>query len=72
VRDLGKDLAVEARSGGDGIIEAIRWRGVGFVLGVQWHPEFHVPQDTRLLPREPLIEAFLRAAAVRKEEAHTA
>ena len=72
VRDLGKDLAVEARSGGDGIIEAIRWRGAGFVLGVQWHPEFHVPQDTRLLPREPLIEAFLRAAAVCKEEAHTA
>jgi len=71
VRDLGKDLAVEARSAGDGIIEAIRWRGAGFVLGVQWHPEFHAPQNAHVLPREPLIEAFLRAVTVRKEEAHT-
>lgn len=65
VRDLGKDLAVEARSADDGIIEAIRWRGAGFVLGVQWHPEFHAPDDPRLLPREPLLNAFLQAAAER-------
>jgi gamma-glutamyl-gamma-aminobutyrate hydrolase PuuD len=67
VRDLGKDLAVEARAVPDGIVEAIRWRGDGFVLGVQWHPEFHAPLDARLLPREPLIEAFLSAVAARKE-----
>lgn len=68
VCNLGKDLAVEARSTTDGIIEAIRWRGTGFVLGVQWHPEFHAPLDARLLPREPLIDAFLKAAAVRAAE----
>lgn len=68
VRDLGKDLAVEARAEPDGIIEAIRWRGAGFVLGVQWHPEFHPPLDTRLLPREPLMEAFLVAAKERAAE----
>lgn len=68
VCDLGKDLAVEARSTSDGIIEAIRWRGAGFVLGVQWHPEFHAPLDARLLPREPLIDAFLKAAAMRAAE----
>lgn len=67
VRELGKDLAIEARSVPDGIVEAIRWRGDGFVFGVQWHPEFHSPLDNRLLPREPLIEAFLSAAAARKE-----
>ncbi|OHC73092.1 MAG: hypothetical protein A3H93_01155 [Rhodocyclales bacterium RIFCSPLOWO2_02_FULL_63_24] len=67
VRELGKDLAVEARAVPDGIVEAIRWRGDGFVLGVQWHPEFHPPTDTRLLPREPLLEAFLSAVAARKE-----
>lgn len=67
VRELGKDLAIEARSVPDGIVEAIRWRGDGFVFGVQWHPEFHLPLDTRLLPREPLIEAFLSAVAARKE-----
>lgn len=69
VCSLGKDLAVEARSAGDGIIEAIRWRGAGFVLGVQWHPEFHAPLDARLLPREPLIDAFLKAVAMRAAEA---
>jgi putative glutamine amidotransferase len=68
VCNLGKDLAVEARATTDGIIEAIRWRGAGFVLGVQWHPEFHAPLDSRLLPREPLIDAFLKAAAVRAAE----
>jgi len=68
VCNLGKDLAVEARSVPDGIVEAIRWRGDGFVLGVQWHPEFHAPLDARLLPREPLIDAFLKAAAIRAEE----
>lgn len=67
VRELGKDLAIEARAVPDGIVEAIRWRGDGFVLGVQWHPEFHPPTDTRLLPRGPLIEAFLGAVAGRKE-----
>jgi putative glutamine amidotransferase len=68
VRDLGKDLTIEARSVGDGLIEAIRWRGKGFVLGVQWHPEFHSQQDSRLLPREPLLEDFLKAAAARAGE----
>jgi gamma-glutamyl-gamma-aminobutyrate hydrolase PuuD len=65
IRDLGKDLAVEARSLPDGLIEAIRWRGDGFVLGVQWHPEFHAPAAAGLLSREPLIRAFLDAAAAR-------
>jgi len=63
VRQLGKDLAIEATSVPDGVVEAIRWKGEGFVLGVQWHPEFHTADHSGLLPREPLIESFLQAAA---------
>ena len=41
IRDLGRDLNIEAVSAGDGIIEGIRHRRSPFVVGVQWHPEFH-------------------------------
>jgi putative glutamine amidotransferase len=39
VKDLGRDLVIEARAP-DGLPEAIRWRGPGYVFGMQWHPEF--------------------------------
>jgi putative glutamine amidotransferase len=41
INKLGKDLVVEARATGDGIVEAIRWTGAGYMFGCQWHPEFH-------------------------------
>lgn len=41
VKTLGRDLNIEAVSSGDGIIEAVRYRKAPFVVGVQWHPEFH-------------------------------
>lgn len=63
---IGKDLDVEAWSVPDRVVEAIRWRGPGFVLGVQWHPEFH-PEAGALLPREPLIDEFLLHARARAE-----
>lgn len=62
VRTLGKGLSAEALSVPDGIIEAIRWNGPGYVLGVQWHPEFHDPSDPQLLDGEPLLREFLDAA----------
>lgn len=65
IDQLGKDLKIEAWSIPDRVIEAIRWRGEGFVLGVQWHPEFHAPGDTELLAREPLLNAFLATARER-------
>lgn len=65
INQLGKDLKIEAWSIPDRVIEAIRWRGAGFVLGVQWHPEFHAPDAPGLLPREPLLNAFLAAARER-------
>lgn len=58
---LGADLAVEARSTEDGLVEAIRARGSGFVAGVQWHPEFHAVNPL-LLSGDPLMAAFLQAA----------
>ncbi|XHS77828.1 gamma-glutamyl-gamma-aminobutyrate hydrolase family protein [Burkholderiaceae bacterium UC74_6] len=60
---LGSDLQVEATSEEDGIVEAIRSRGSGFVAGVQWHPEFHGVNQPELLDPMPLIDDFLRAAA---------
>ena len=64
VERLGSGLSVEAYAD-DGVIEAIRGTGEGFVLGVQWHPEFHDGSDPRLLPADPLMQAFLDAAAER-------
>lgn len=58
---LGADLRIEARSTEDGIVEAIRSTGSGFVAGVQWHPEFH-SVNPGLLSGEPLMEGFLAAA----------
>jgi putative glutamine amidotransferase len=58
---LGGDLGVEARSAGDGVVEAIRASGSTPVFGVQWHPEFHLNRPDRLNP-EPLMEDFLDSA----------
>lgn len=65
---LGDGLVVEARCPADGVVEAIRRSGPGFVLGVQWHPEFHLtPEDQRLglLDSGPMMQAFLDAARQR-------
>lgn len=61
IKRLGDGLVAEAWSD-DGIIEAIRATGVGFLAGVQWHPEFHDGRDPSLLPADPLLHAFLDAA----------
>jgi putative glutamine amidotransferase len=66
VRRLGEGLVVEAMSEPDGIVEAIRWEGHSFVVGVQWHPEFMDPKDPGLLDTKPLLRAFLAACEHRK------
>jgi len=68
VRQLGTDLVVEATST-DGVIECIRHTKSSFLLGVQWHPEFHDSRFPMLLPTEPLMNAFLDAAA-RRQRTH--
>ncbi len=62
VKDLGRDLKVEARSTEDGLVEAIRYQGGQYLVGVQWHPEFLDHLDAELLDGSPLIEEFLEAA----------
>jgi gamma-glutamyl-gamma-aminobutyrate hydrolase PuuD len=62
VRDLGRDLNVEAVSGGDNIVEAIRYRKAPFVMGLQWHPEFHRAGTPGLLDCTPILDSFLRTA----------
>ncbi|MCV0440616.1 MAG: gamma-glutamyl-gamma-aminobutyrate hydrolase family protein [Hydrogenophaga sp.] len=67
---LGAGLVVEARSPRDGIIEAIRHDGPGYVLGVQWHPEFHLSpgEETEgLLDSGPMMMDFLRSAHARAD-----
>jgi gamma-glutamyl-gamma-aminobutyrate hydrolase PuuD len=46
----------------DGVIECFRGEDAGFIVGVQWHPEFHDERFPDLLPTAPLLDAFLDAA----------
>ncbi len=62
VKSLGRDLNIEAVSAGDGLIEAVRYRRAPFVVGVQWHPEFHRAGGAELLDCTPILDTFLRAA----------
>jgi putative glutamine amidotransferase len=67
LKDLGEGLVPEAVSEPDGIVEAIRWEGHSFVVGVQWHPEFMDPKDASLIDSRPLLQAFLHACDQRKK-----
>jgi putative glutamine amidotransferase len=62
VRDVGRDLSIEAVSGEDQIVEAIRYKKAAFVMGLQWHPEFHRSGGVDLLDCTPVLDSFLRAA----------
>ncbi len=62
IKDLAAGFVVEARCPEDGMVEAIRRSGPGFVAGVQWHPEFHRPGDPETLDDTPILRDFLQAA----------
>ena len=64
VKDLGRDLVVEALGVPDGIVEAIRWRGPSYVFGMQWHPEFLALKtlDQAQLDGAPILNDFLDTA----------
>lgn len=59
VNDPGAALRVEAVSTADGIIEALRFDGDRYAVGVQWHPEFMYSAGDTLLPTGPLLGEFL-------------
>ena len=67
VKRLGNGLVIEARSPEDNVVEAVRWTGSSFVVGVQWHPEFHQPSDAQLLDSGPIVGEFLAHCRSRKE-----
>ena len=66
IKQIGEGLVPEAVSEPDGLVEAIRWEGHSFVVGVQWHPEFMNPDDPSLIDSRPLLKAFLTACESRK------
>jgi putative glutamine amidotransferase len=72
IKRLGNGLAIEARSPADGVIESVRWSGSSFVMGVQWHPEFHAQAAGSLLDSGPIIGEFLEHCRRRKRDAMAA
>jgi putative glutamine amidotransferase len=66
VKSVGKAVVVEARSHEDGVVEAIRVEGRGYVRGVQWHPEFAHPTPAGLLDSAPILREFLAATELRR------
>lgn len=66
---LGRGLVIEALSPNDGVIEAIRWNGSSFALGLQWHPELHAAGESGLLDGSPVLQEFLDRAAQARQPA---
>jgi gamma-glutamyl-gamma-aminobutyrate hydrolase PuuD len=66
VKRLGNGLVVEARCPVDNVVEAVRWTGSSFVMGVQWHPEFHAASGSELLDSGPIVTTFLDECRSRK------
>ncbi|HJV00454.1 MAG TPA: type 1 glutamine amidotransferase [Burkholderiaceae bacterium] len=62
VKTLGRDMMIEALSEPDQMVEAIRYRKAPFVMGLQWHPEFHRAGGVELLDCTPILDTFLRVA----------
>lgn len=60
IKRLAPGLRMEARAD-DGVIEAVRGEGPGYICAVQWHPEFHGGR-AGFLDGGPLLDEFLRAA----------
>jgi putative glutamine amidotransferase len=71
VKDLGRNLVVEAWSEPDRTVEALRWTGPTYVFAVQWYPEFHPPGDASFIDDTPLLDDFL-ATATRHRDAEYA
>lgn len=63
---LGEGLAVEAVAP-DGLIEAFRRDGNGFLLAVQWHPEWRVVENPFYLG---IFRAFSEACHRRAQQRH--
>lgn len=65
IKDLGRDLFIEAKAHEDELVEAFSYTGDNYVLGVQWHPEFHATKSSHL-DATRLLEGLYKAAKNRK------
>ena len=70
IKDVGRDLVVEAWSEPDRVVEALRSTGTAYVFAVQWHPEFHAPGDPSFIDDTPILDDFLAAAREHKAAAY--
>jgi putative glutamine amidotransferase len=62
IEKLGNGLVIEARAD-DGVVEAVRWTGSSYVVGLQWHPELRKAEQGWMLDGAPILEEFLSHAA---------
>ena len=62
IKDLSPEFVAEAVCPEDGLVEAIRKRGPGYVAAVQWHPEFHDTDLHGTFDDAPMLNDFLAAA----------
>ena len=60
---------VEARCPDDNTIESISWRFDQYVVGVQWHPEFHSVERKEHFDDGPLLNSFLDASGAARRKA---
>ena len=58
LKDIGPGLQIVSRAP-DGIVEAVEGKSDAFVVGVQFHPEWMLDSDSRMLG---LFRAFVQAA----------
>ena len=66
VKELGRDLVVEAWSEPDASSRRSADTGPAMCSRVQWHPEFHAPDDPSFIDDTPILDDFLAAAAQHK------
>lgn len=67
IKNLGKNLQIEAVSNDDKIIEAIsKIDSETYILAVQWHPEFHKNDLQNILDANIFFQHFLKVVRNRK------
>ena len=62
---LATGLRAEAHCVDDNVIEAIRYQGPQYLVGVQWHPEFLHGRNDGVLDAGPLLREFLDATRLK-------
>lgn len=76
IKELGKNLLIDAICPHDKIIEGVTWAGPkggekpyrnGLVMGIQWHPEFFYSMKSETISADPIMDHFLKLCANEKK-----